>query len=645
LLLTLIKQLDDLPAAEAQIKVFTVVNGDATTLQSTLQMLFQSQMAGGGQMMQMMQMQNQGGGTSTVPLRFAVDTRTNSIIASGSAGDLGVVEAILTRLDDEVRNRKNFVFRLKNSPALTVANTITSFLTSERTLQQQAGPGMTSAFEQIEREVVVVPEQTTNSLVLSATPRFFDEIKSIIEQLDARPPMVMIQVLIAEVDLGCTNEFGIELGLQDSVLFDRSLLGNLVTTNTSVVTQTSTTNTTNVLGATNDPGFNFNNSLPLGNSGSDKAFANATNVAGQGLSSFALNRSNSQLGFGGLVLSLASENVSVLLRALAENHRVEVLQRPQIMTLDNQMAYIQVGQRVPTITNVTLNATGTTNTVTPQNVGLILQVQPRITPDGLVVMVIDAEKSLLEPEATGIPITSINNQIIRSPIIDTTIAQTTVSALSGHTVVLGGLIDNSKQESHRKVPMLGDLPLLGHLFRFDSTTNTKKELLIIMTPHIVKNEADADAVRRAEAARMSWCLSDVTRIYGEAGLRKRTDGWSDAETKVIYPDMKRQPGSLPGQDAIPEPIPAVPQSGQPTAAPPSADPPVLAPARGPVPIAPSPETIRPIGPRTSDPLPGDPNADARRRGVQQQAQYPSSPVRAAGNVQPVVYQQPAPGQQ
>ncbi len=92
---------------------------------------------------------------------------------------------------------------------------------------------MTSAFEQIEREVVVVPELVTNSLVLSATPRFFDEIKSIIEQLDARPPMVMIQVLIAQVDLGCTNEFGIELGLQDSVLFDRSLLGNLVTTTTS----------------------------------------------------------------------------------------------------------------------------------------------------------------------------------------------------------------------------------------------------------------------------------------------------------------------------------------------------------------------------------------------------------------------------
>ncbi len=140
LLLALIKQLDELPAAEAQIKVFTIYNGDATTLMTTLQQLFVSQMGGGGQMQMQMQMQNQAG-TSTVPLRFAADTRTNSIIASGASGDLAVVEAVLARLDDEVRNRKSVVFRLKNSPAANVANTITTFLSSERTLQQQIDRG------------------------------------------------------------------------------------------------------------------------------------------------------------------------------------------------------------------------------------------------------------------------------------------------------------------------------------------------------------------------------------------------------------------------------------------------------------------------------------------------------------------------
>ena len=99
---------------------------------------------------------------------------------------------------------------------------------------------MTSAFEQIEREVVVVPEPVSNSLVLERHAAFFDEVKGIIDQLDARPPMVMIQVLIAQIDLGNTNEFGIELGLQDSVLFDRSTLSNLQTTSTTLPNGTTT---------------------------------------------------------------------------------------------------------------------------------------------------------------------------------------------------------------------------------------------------------------------------------------------------------------------------------------------------------------------------------------------------------------------
>ncbi len=231
----LVRQLDNLPAAEAQIKVFTIVNGDATSLSDMLKTLFTGQAtgtaAGPQALMQLLQNTSSSSETSLVPLRFGVDTRTNSVIASGTMADLNIVEAILTKLDDgEVRHRKSVVIRLKNSPATDVATTINQFLTTERQILQQAGPGLTSAFEQIEREVVVVAEPVTNSLVLSATPKYFEEVRGIIEQLDARPPMVMIQVMIASVELGSTNEFGIELGLQDSVLFDRSILSNLVTT-------------------------------------------------------------------------------------------------------------------------------------------------------------------------------------------------------------------------------------------------------------------------------------------------------------------------------------------------------------------------------------------------------------------------------
>jgi type II secretory pathway component GspD/PulD (secretin) len=567
-----------------------------------------------------------------VPLHFGVDTRTNSVIVSGTTGDLNVVEAILTKLDDgQVRQRKSVVIRLKNSPAQDVATTITTFLTTERTLLTQAGQGLTSPFEQIALEVVVVAEPVTNSLILSSTPKYFDEVRGIIEQLDARPPMVMIDVMIASIDLGSTNEFGIELGLQDSVLFDRSILSNLVTTqNTSAAGATTST----VIGGNGTPGFNFNNGQDLGNLGTLPAGSGISQntspqvTAGQGIANFGTGRTNSTLGYSGLVLSAASENISALLRALAENHRIEILQRPQVMTLDNQPAFIQVGQRVPRISGVTINATtGNTNSITLDNVGLILGVTPRISPDGLVVMEIDAEKSELETEATGIPIfTSPSGQVTRSPIIDATTAQTTVAAMSEQTVVIGGLITKSLTKEHHGVPVLDDIPVINNFFRYDSTVADKSELLIIMTPHIVRNQADSDKIKRTEAAKMTWCLNDVTAMYGEAGLRRRTDEWTDGEVPVVYPDSGPLPaGNQPaGPEAIPTP------NSQPAG---PARP--VAPMPAPVP-APSPTN----GTGAIEPALTDPSASNGRFSAPQQGPYGSQPPA----VQPASYQ-PQPWQQ
>jgi general secretion pathway protein D len=553
----LIRQLDQLPPAEAQLKVFTIVNGDATSLSKMLEGLFgvhgASSQSGGGPAAA-----PTGAEGSLVPPRFAVDARTNSIIASGTASELGVVEAILMRLDDsEARHRKTEVFRLKNSYADKVAESINNFLRSERQvqMQMQQTPGMISAFEQIEREVVVVPEMVSNSLILSATPRFFDEVKSIVEQLDARPPMVMIQVLIAQVNLDNVDEFGLEWGLQDGLLFDRSLLSNPLWQTKTTTDLTTSTQTQTLIAANNAPGFNFNTTDPLGNSGAANALANATQVGGQGLSNFGVGRTSSRTGFGGLVLSASSESVSVLLRALNQCHRLEVLQRPQIMTMDNQEAEIQVGQKVPRITTATFNGYGQQiNNTVLEDTGVILHVLPKISPDGLVVMEIIASKSDVGPESEGTPVTVAGGVVIRSPRINITQAQTTVSATSNQTVVLGGLISKSKDELHRKVPLLGDIPLLGRLFRFDSVQCMKTELLIIMTPHIVRSEAEADAIKQAEAARMSWCLGDVIQMHGDLGLRKRTDAWSDAETHTVYPDMKIAP--MPEADKhLPELVP------------------------------------------------------------------------------------------
>lgn len=557
LLAALIEQLDQMPAAEAQVKVFTIVNSDASALAEMLDGLFGQQQGQG----QISLPSATGSGESTlIGLRFSVDPRTNSIIASGAAADLNVVEAILLRLDEsDVRQRKSVVYRLQNSPAVDVANAINEFLRSERDIQQ-VQPNILSPFEQIEREVVIVPEPVSNSLIVSATPRYFDEVTKLVEQLDKRPPMVMIQVLIAEVTLGAVDEFGLELGVQDDVLFGRSSLADLLTTTTTTTMSTAagvvTTTEDTIQAATNTPGFGFNNQ-PLGNSGSAQAIGQASHIAAQALSTFAVGRINNELGFGGLVLSASSEAVSVLFRALQQNRRVEILSRPQIMTLDNQPAFIQVGQRVPRITASNITQTGTVNTTVLENVGLLLGVTPRISPDGLVVMEIDVEKSEVGPEAEGIPISiSASGDVIRSPRINTTTAQTTVSAMSGQTIVLSGLITKSYSETERRIPLLSDIPILGNAFRFSNVTESRTELLIIMTPHVVRDEKDAEWIKQVESARMSWVMGDVMEIHGDVGLRGRTDDWSDDETDTRYPDQENGAVVMP---PMPKDMPRAPQ--------------------------------------------------------------------------------------
>jgi type II secretory pathway component GspD/PulD (secretin) len=422
-----------------------------------------------------------------------------------------------------------------------VATAVNNFLRTELqaiTLQTTGGGALLSPFEQIEHQVVVVAEPVSNSLIVAATPRYFEEIKKLVEDLDKRPPMVLIQVLIAEVDLTNNDEFGVEFGLQDKVLFNRGI--------------PSTT------GGTLSPGFLFNTDA-LGN----QTVASPQIVGGQSLTNFGVGRTTTN-GFGGLVLQASSESVSVLIRALQARQRVEILARPQIQTLDNQTAYINVGQSVAQIMGVTSTTYGQTNNIQYTNTGIIMGVTPRISPDGIVVMEIDANRSELGAEADGTPIfVSSTGQIIRAPRVNQQLAQTTISATDGQTVILGGLISRQQTDIHRQVPYLGDVPVLGKLFRFDTKETRKTELLIIMTPHVIRTTEDAEAVKRVEAARMHWCLADVVEMVGESGLRNRKDDWPDSETKVIYPDGDPRTQGGPPSPAplrVPAPAPTPPEA-------------------------------------------------------------------------------------
>jgi len=330
--------------------------------------------------------------------------------------------------------------------------------------------------------------------------------------------MVMIQVVIAEVDLNEREETGAEVGIQDSFLFDRGLATPI--------------------------GYNFvPSNLP--NATDVVALASRGVLGGQGFSALGVGRNSAAAGFPGMVLSASNESISVLIRALESSSRMQVLSRPQIMTMHNVPASILVGQRVPRVTDISQTASGTTSSTTLDDVGLSLGVIPRVTPDGLIVMDLEVAKSSVGDVAAGIPIGVSDGTTINSPIYADTTAITTLSARDGQTIVFSGLITKERIDAYRGVPFLSSIPILGRMFRFDQHAEERKELLIFLTPHIVYSGEDeqVDWINATESERMSWCLADVVEIHGNVGLSPGRPGvWSPKECPVIFPDG--DPGML-----------------------------------------------------------------------------------------------------
>jgi hypothetical protein len=158
-----------------------------------------------------------------------------------------------------------------------------------------------------------------------------------------------------------------------------------------------------------------------------------------------------------------------------------------------------------------------------------------------------------------------NGDAINAPIIALTRATTTVSAASGQTVVLSGLLTKRDFALHRRVPIIADIPLIGNLFRFDSTSTRRTELLIILTPHVVNNRFEAEMLKQVESARMNWCLSDVVEMHGPVGLRSQSDLMGEAESELIYPEQ------VPADELMPTPEPALPPAPTEVPLPPQAE--------------------------------------------------------------------------
>jgi general secretion pathway protein D len=251
----------------------------------------------------------------------------------------------------------------------------------------------------------------------------------------------------------------------------------------------------------------------------------------------------------GLLLTINESSVSAAIHALATVGKLDVLSRPYILTSDNQEAMINVGQVVPFITNSQITDTGVTNnTVQYQDVGIILDVTPHINPDGLVIMDVSQEVSALTETTVQISPT------VNARVLDNRAAQSRVAVRDGQTIVIGGLMEDRKTDTIRKVPLLGDIPWLGALFRRTTKTQTKTELLIFITPHVATVPDDLKAMAEDEEAG-----SKVIRDAVEPGaFQEHMEGMKRGAAPPRPEEKERQtpaaaPGTAPPRTAPPPP--------------------------------------------------------------------------------------------
>ncbi|RYG68542.1 type II secretion system protein GspD, partial [bacterium] len=195
---------------------------------------------------------------------------------------------------------------------------------------------------------------------------------------------------------------------------------------------------------------------------------------------------------GGRV-SLTGGDLSVFINALRTDSRFNVLSTPRIFTTNNQQAQINISQSIPYVLSTRQDTLGGIQyNYDFLDVGIVLTVTPRITANGYVTMDVNQTANELQS------FTSFN-----APIVNQREANTTVSVLDGETVVLGGIIRNAVTATTNKVPILGDLPLLGNIFRSTTKQNSKTELLVLLRPRIVRDDAEARALRRDSTDRLS----------------------------------------------------------------------------------------------------------------------------------------------
>jgi len=448
----LIVSIDRIPPTVAEIRMFQLVNADAEEVVTRLTELLEAKEQEGPETQLEVggatggpAVSGPGGTAAAAPgqeLRFTADRRTNMVIAAGAEADLNMVEQVIRALDSQdVDERMRFVYEARYVPASDAATAIKEFYDEENDLLGDIDD-QSAIMRQAERHVTVVGDEESNSLLVGVSPRYYSRTMDMLYSLDRPPPQVNIQVLIAEVILDDSLEFGMEWALQDLGFSSTATVGPNGTVQ----------------------GNNFD-------------FVGGTDVGAAGAAG----------SFGGFTFAITGEDFNFLVRALQSDGSLEVLSRPQITVANNQEANIVIGDKVPFLRGSNISDSGQVNsTVDYEDVGIKLDVTPHINPDGYVNLEIAPEISALN-SGSNVQI----SEGLTAPTFTNRSAQTVVTVKDGETIVIGGLIQTTEDERETKVPIVGDIPYVGNLFRANTSSRRRTELLMVLTVNVIRDEHDA----------------------------------------------------------------------------------------------------------------------------------------------------------
>jgi len=401
------------------------------------------------------------GQPGTSRLTIVPDMRSNSLLVrSDNPARIHTLRALVAGLDVPGAAGGNIhVVYLRNAEATKLAETLRGILSGEApaavssvsisTTTPTTTQTTASSVSGAAGGSMILADPATNSLIISAPDVTYNSLRAVIDKLDARRAQVFVEALVVEI----TAEKAAEFGIQWQDLRNISESG------------------TNFIGGTNLGGRGTGSNII-------DAAANLTTL-GQGLNIGVVSGTITIPGFGEVL------NLGMLARALESDANANILSTPNLLTMDNEEAKIVVGQNVPFITGqyTTTTTPSPFQTIERRDVGLTLKVRPQVSEGGSVKLQIYQEISSLRPTTTAADVITDKRSIDSTVLVD-----------DGRIIVIGGLISDTMQDGVDKVPVLGDIPLLGHLFRHEKRKRTKTNLMVFLRPHVLRDTASSDAL-------------------------------------------------------------------------------------------------------------------------------------------------------